>query len=188
MESNSLLDEIATDVEEVKKELPKSEKLKELSALIDQMNKRQSRIDALETALANETEEFQKLNSMLIPDLFDELGIKTIKLSDGRVVEVKLKYTGSITQENEVACFDWLKKNNHDGIIKHKVSVDIKKGETEEYEKLLEALTQLGISFADKNSVHPQTLYAFIREQIESGTNFPKDLFKVYPLRSTKVK
>jgi ferritin len=46
----------------------------------------------------------------------------------------------------------------------------------------------MGVSYKDKNFVHPQTLQAFVKEQIENGAEFPTELFKVYPLRSTKVK
>lgn len=182
-----LLNDMAEDAEIVKREIPRTEKLKELSTLCEKMLKHQERIEQISSELNKETEEYNKINQLLIPDLFDELGLKKIALSDGKSVEVKLKYTANITEENSEQCFDWLRKNNHDAIIKHKIDIDLKKGEKKEYEELLKILLKLGVTYKDKNMVHPQTLYAFVREQIEGGKDFPKELFKVYPLRSTKI-
>jgi len=187
MEQN-LVNMMEKDVSEKKVEIPRSEKLAELAKLLDKRTKHERAIALLEEQLSEQSKLFQELDSLKIPDLFNELGLKKITLKDGRVVEVKLKYTASVPVESADDCFDWLKEHGHESIIKHEVKADIKKGEKEEHEKLLELLNALGVSFKDRQFVHPQTLQSFVKEQMESGADFPKDLFKVYPLRSTKVK
>ena len=185
---SNLMDEMMEDSESVVKEIPKTEKLSELSDLLEKMDKAQDRIAKATEELLKANEDFAQYNNLLIPDLFDELGMKKFTLQDGRTVEVNLKYTASITEENSENCFSWLKENGHEAIIKHKVEADIKKGESKAHETLTKLLEKLGLLYKDKTYVHPQTLYSFVKEQIESGADFPKDLFKVYPLRSTKVK
>jgi chromosome condensin MukBEF ATPase and DNA-binding subunit MukB len=186
---SNIMDEMLNDSEyNVTREMPKTEKLSELSDLLEKMDKAQDRIAKATEELSKANEDFAQYNNLLIPDLFDELGMKKFMLQDGRTVEVNLKYTASITEENSENCFSWLKDNGHEALIKHKVETDIKKGETKAHEALTKLLEKLGLLYKDKTYVHPQTLYSFVKEQIESGADFPKDLFKVYPLRSTKVK
>lgn len=188
-ETNSnLLGMLAEDAEKTETAIPQNEKLQELSKMIDDMTILERQIMTAQEQLASLQEKHKELNGVKIPDLFDELGIKKISLKDGRIVEVTRKYAASITEENSDACFDWLEKNGHDSIIKHVLTINLKKGESEEYEKILETLYKVKVAFKDKNTVHPQTLAAFVREQIENGTDFPQDLFKVFPLRFTKVK
>jgi DNA-binding protein H-NS len=185
---SNVMDEMLWDSELGSQEIPKTEKLSELSELIEKMNKAQDHVAKATEELARANEEFSQYNNLLIPDLFDELGLKKLTLQDGRTVEVALKYTASITEENSDNCFTWLKKNGHESIIKHKVEADIKKGESKAHKTLTTLLEKLGLLYKDKTYVHPQTLYSFVKEQVESGADFPKELFKVYPLRSTKVK
>lgn len=181
-------DMILEDVGEQEKKVPRSEKLAQLTDLVDKRFRLEMEISRAASALHDLEEKFKEVDSMQIPDLFDELGIRKLSLANGRTVEVKLKYAASITEANSTEAFGWLEKNGHDSLIKHKVTVDIRKGENEEYAKLIETLNVQGVSYTDKNTVHPQTLSAFVKEQIESGADFPKELFKVYPLRSTNVK
>jgi predicted DNA-binding antitoxin AbrB/MazE fold protein len=179
---------MADDVSEKKVEIPRSEKLEELANLLDKRTECERAIAYLEEHLREQNDKFHELDSLKIPDLFDELGLKKLTLKDGRVVEVKLKYAASITEENADSCFDWLTKSGNESIIKHEVKINLKKGEKEEHEKIVKFLNAMAVAYKDKNSVHPQTLAAFVKEQMENGSDFPQELFKVYPLRSTKVK
>jgi hypothetical protein len=188
MSDQNLLDMMEMDATETVAEIPRTEKLEELSKMLDEMLKYEREILDLEERIKKANDSFNALSTLKVPDLFDELGLKKLTLKDGRVVEVKLKYTASIPADNADACFDWLRDNGFESIIKHEVKADLKKGEKEEHKELVELLTKLGVSYKDKNFVHPQTLMSFVKEQIESGTNFPQEMFKVYPLRSTKVK
>lgn len=174
--------------EATEKEVPRNEKLKELAALIDKMQKHELEMQRLSKLLAAETEKYNKINTLMIPDLFEELGLKKISLSNGRTVEVKSSYAGSITEDRKPQCFEWLENKGYDSIIKHDVISKFKKGETAEHDNLVKVLIDLGVTFEDKKYVHPQTLKSFIREQIESGADFPQELFGVVAIRKTIVK
>lgn len=174
--------------EATEKEVPRNEKLKELAALIDKMQKHELEMQRLSKLLAAETEKYNKINTLMIPDLFEELGLKKISLSNGRTVEIKSSYVGSITEDRKPQCFEWLENKGYDSIIKHDVISKFKKGETAEHDNLVKVLIDLGVTFEDKKYVHPQTLKSFIREQIESGADFPQELFGVVAIRKTIVK
>jgi hypothetical protein len=174
--------------EATEKEVPRNEKLKELAALIDKMQKHELEMQRLSKLLAAETEKYNKINTLMIPDLFEELGLKKISLSNGRTVEIKSSYVGSITEDRKPQCFEWLENKGYDSIIKHDVISKFKKGETAEHDNLVKVLIDLGVTFEDKKYVHPQTLKSFIREQLESGADFPQELFGVVAIRKTVVK
>jgi hypothetical protein len=194
MQQNQLFNDMAELFEQdsmeeaTEKEVPRNEKLKELAALIDKMQKHELEMQRLSKLLAAETEKYNKINTLMIPDLFEELGLKKISLSNGRTVEIKSSYVGSITEDRKPQCFEWLENKGYDSIIKHDVISKFKKGETAEHDNLVKVLMDLGVTFEDKKYVHPQTLKSFIREQLESGADFPQELFGVVAIRKTVVK
>lgn len=194
MQQNQLFNDMAELFEQdsmeeaTEKEVPRNEKLKELAALIDKMQKHELEMQRLSKLLAAETEKYNKINTLMIPDLFEELGLKKISLSNGRTVEIKSSYVGSITEDRKPQCFEWLENKGYDAIIKHDVISKFKKGETTEHDNLVKVLIDLGVTFEDKKYVHPQTLKSFIREQLESGADFPQELFGVVAIRKTVVK
>lgn len=194
MQQNQLFNDMAELFEQdsmeeaTEKEVPRNEKLKELAALIDKMQKHELEMQRLSKLLAAETEKYNKINTLMIPDLFEELGLKKISLSNGRTVEIKSSYVGSITEDRKPQCFEWLENKGYDSIIKHDVISKFKKGETAEHDNLVKVLIDLGVTFEDKKYVHPQTLKSFIREQLESGADFPQELFGVVAIRKTVVK
>ena len=194
MQQNQLFNDMAELFEQdsmeeaTEKEVPRNEKLKELAVLIDKMQKHELEMQRLSKLLAAETEKYNKINTLMIPDLFEELGLKKISLSNGRTVEIKSSYVGSITEDRKPQCFEWLENKGYDSIIKHDVISKFKKGETAEHDNLVKVLIDLGVTFEDKKYVHPQTLKSFIREQLESGADFPQELFGVVAIRKTIVK
>ena len=52
----------------------------------------------------------------------------------------------------------------------------------------ISALTSLGLEPIDKEQVHPQTLKAFVREQVESGKPFPLELFGAFLGQKATIK
>lgn len=186
----NIMDMIGSDSQEEKKEslLESSKILKDLASYVKMMRDYEDRIVQAEGVLKQLTDAYREINEQIIPDLFDEIGLSQIKLEDGSKVEVSRDYATAITKDKALGCFAWLRDHGFESLIKHEVSVKIKKGEDEKYKKVLDALADLKLVYADTNSVHPSTLKAFVREQIEAGKDFPMELFSVFPVRKTKVK
>jgi hypothetical protein len=168
--------------------LPDNNKLTELSDLVSQLSKLNEALEKVNEFQEKINAKITEINSVRIPDLFDELGVKKLSLSDGRTVEIIRKFAASISKEKEAECFNWLKEHNHDAIIKDSIAVKLKKGEGEISAKITKFLNELQVTFEKKRAVHPQTLLAFVKEQIENGENLPQELFNVFPIRTTKIK
>lgn len=180
-------DLIESDLEEKSMELPHEEALKELTTMALKANALSDKIALYETKLKELTGEYNMLINNTIPDLFDSLQLSEIKLANGVKVSIQRKFSASISEDNKFFCFKWLRDNGHDGIIKHAITVDVGKNKLL-YDKTIELLGMGGIDYEDKQTVHPQTLNAFCKEQIEQGVDFPMNEFKVFPIRITKFK
>ncbi len=186
-DSNDLMSQMAADSAPGATSLPSAENLHRLASLVTSMQLHEERIDRMTKELADEKEQLRKLSMEEIPDLFDELGLSVVKLADGQSVEVRRSYAASITQKNWPQAKAWLEQNGHGAIISHDLTVKLKKGEEEQHVVIVEALDEAGLSYKDKEHVHPQTLKAFAKEQMESGTDIPQDVFGIFPVRQTKV-
>ena len=148
----------------------------------------QDEIKEQEKLLKDMQKKEREISGNLIPDLLDEIGLSELKLPSGEKVIVKRDYAAGITGANYEFCMAWLKDNGHESLIKHDVVAKLKKGDDEEHKALVAKLLELGVNFDDKETVHPGTLKAFVREQIEGGVDFPQEQFSVFPVRKTTIK
>lgn len=187
--STNILDMMMEDSKKKKTELPSNEKLKELGDLVNKMADLEEKIFNADENLKKLNNSYNELSLVRVPDLFDEFGLSKLDLADGTKIEITRKYSASITEKNETECFTWLRDNGHNSIIKHDITINLKKGE-DDYEaiKIIKQLNKLGVTYKDKEHVHPQTLYSFVKDEIEKGTDFPQETFKVFPIRKAKVK
>ena len=54
---------------------------------------------------------------------------------------------------------------------------------------LLESIEAAGFdNYSTKEAIHPQTLNAFVREQLEAGINLPPELFSVHRVSKAVIK
>jgi hypothetical protein len=63
--------------------------------------------------------------------LFEERGVKSIKMKDGQSVEIKPFYTGTISKEKQEEAFEWLRDNGYEDLIKNQVIVKFGRAEDE---------------------------------------------------------
>ena len=159
-----------------------------LSELILDLKAKDMEIEAREQELSQLKKEQREISMGKIPDLFDEMQMSKITMEDGSVVEIKRDFAASISAAKKDSCFEWLKKSGNDGIIKRDIVVKFKKGENEEVDTLRNKLGELGMTYTDKEYVHPMTLKAFVKEQMEKGTDIPQEDFAIFPVRKTKIK
>jgi len=145
------------------------------------------RIKKVEEELATLKNQFKQVSQVDLPEALAETGLTEIKLTDGSKITVQQFYNASIPKDRMDEAFKWLRDNNHEDLIKNTVSCDFGRGEDKQAKVLRETLNVAGISFTDKTGVHPQTLKAFVREQVESGQNLPLDLLGVYIGQKTKI-
>lgn len=165
--------------------------IKDISSLLDELLDVRDRIEQTKINLKQlEDSEFE-LSTKRIPDALEAASnglMKKIELSDGSSVEVVEDIQSSITKEKEGEAFAWLRTNGHGDLIKNQIKVDFGRGEDNMAGLIREKIDELGLSASEKQAVHPQTLKAFVREQINAGNEIPEDTFSVYRGRKTLIK
>lgn len=108
----------------------------------------------------------------LIPAVMADLGLKEIRMADGRTLSIKPEYYGSVAQTRMPAAVAWLEARNMDGIVKKELVI------SDWDQEQLEALRAVDVEFNLKQTIHPSTLRSFVRERLElNDPDFPKELF-----------
>jgi len=85
---------------------------------------------------------------------------------------------------------EWIKENDHGGIIKCKLIFEFGKGE-EDLIKRFKTKTNKSfpkVELRENEAIHPATLKAFVREILEKGvTDFPKEAFAVTEFTKVRI-
>lgn len=163
------------------------QQLAELSELAQQQLHYESLIGSLEEQMESAKEQLNRVSMVLIPEAMMACGMESFKLKDGTSIKVEKFYSGKIDETKATEAFAWLRKTGNDSLIKREVKCQFGKGEDQEANELMALLDEKGFNATDKQSVHPMTLKSFIREQFESGSDFPAELFGAYVGNKTKI-
>ena len=95
--------------------------------------------------------------------------------------------TKAAMQQRLVDGLKYLVDTGNQGLIKDKFEIALKKGETNRAKGIENFLNKRGIPFVHDKTVHPQTLGAFVREQVKEGADIPMNLFAVYEAATVKL-
>lgn len=145
-------------------------------------------IENLEEQLKQKKEEHRQVSQVDLPEAMAEIGMASFTLDSGAKVNVKPFYNCSIPKDRYDEAMGWLRDNGHGDLIKNTISVDFGKGEDVAAVQFKTSLQEQGTSYTDKTGVHPQTLRAFVREQVETGRPLPLDLLGVFIGQQTSIK
>lgn len=159
-----------------------------IAELARAVRNKQDEVLKLEDALKQTKKDLLKLTDEDLPALLHEIGVSKMELDDGSKVELKPTYGAYIKVENRDKAFGWLKENGYDDIIKNVVTCQFGRGEESLAENFVEMTTKAGFSPEQKRDIHPQTLKAFVRDQVESGNEFPMDVFGAYVGQRANIK
>ena len=161
------------------------DRLKAVGSFCEQLETVRKKIITQEEEIKKLKEQEFKLENESIPTLLDEIGMKAVTLSSGSKVEIKENYKAH--EENKVEAHGWLRKNGFDDIIKNNIICSFGRGQEEVATNLLNKLTEAGENPIQKSDIHWQTLRAFVKEQIEKGSDIPQDKFGVYVTNTVKI-
>lgn len=130
------------------------------------------------------------LQQFKIPELMDAAETEKHTTKDGLCIDVSTVIRASIKEENKPAAFAWLAENNHDNLIKRQFVIEFGKDEESWAKKFQADLAKRKkpLNVALKRGVNPQTLAAFVREELEKGTTLPLATLGVMQQRFAKVK
>jgi hypothetical protein len=166
----------------------KNEDLSSVGALAKRAKELEKEVEELTTVLKERQDQHRKLLEETIPAMLAELGMKSFKMSDGSLIDVKPFYSASIREENRAKAYEWLRDNGFDDIIKNTVSVRFGRGEDGLCDTLLNQLREQNYPVEQAQKIEPMTLKAWVREQVERGSEFPTELFGVYIGQKATIK
>lgn len=187
-EQPSILDEIAADVEARTENIPSDEKLGVLASLCKTLQDIQKQIEVHEEYLKQLNKTAREYADTLIPQAMAEIGMSKFSLSDGTQVQCVPFYNVSINKENEAQAFEWLRNNTYGDLIKNQVQFNFGPGQDHVADLLMKWGQQQMVNYSAKETVHPQTLKAWGKEQLEKGKALPPELFNLYVGQTTKLK
>jgi hypothetical protein len=155
-------------------------KLGRVATLATQILDFDKEIAVQESAVKELKEKRRQLAEDLLPAVMTEHGLTEITLSDGSKVSVRKFYSCTIPADQTEKAFDWLREKGHEGLIKHRITVDFSREKDDQALRIKEDLENKGLYPADKEWVEPSTLRGFAREQTEAGVNLPEGLFRLF--------
>lgn len=155
----------------------------ELTIVSDLANKQlklASEVSELEADLKAKKEELRLTSEQELPDAMQQAGLTQITLSSGEKIAINEFYNAHISKANQEKAYEWLVTNGHEGLIKNEVLLKFGREETEVVDQTVSALQSRGLSPEVRQSVHPSTLKAFVKEQITNGNDIPTEPFGIY--------
>lgn len=155
----------------------------ELSAVSNLANKQlklTAEVFELEVGLKAKKEELRLTSERELPDAMQSAGLTQITLNNGEKISITEFYNAHISKANQEKAYSWLVSNGHEGLIKNEVLLKFGRDESGVVDETVSALQSRGLSPQIRQSVHPSTLKAFIKEQLTSGNDIPTEPFGIY--------
>lgn len=157
---------------------PTNDQLKEVATLARLWLEASKAVSDAEDVLSKAKAKLEKVETIDLPEAIAETGLSELRLSTGEKVKVSDDVSCGITAANAERAFGWLTKNGYEGLIKAVVTTQFSSGDLKRAQQLVETLSKKkGLEVEFKRSVHPQTLKAFLKEQIAQRKKLPLDLF-----------
>jgi hypothetical protein len=166
-----------------------SDALKRITELARLMQTQEARVAAQKAALAMAEADLLRTKREDLPELMRECDLKNLTLTDGSVLELRDDVACSISDEQRPIAHQWLIDNGYDGIIKTELSIPFARGEHETAVQIAaEIAATYGRQTAVNETIHHQTLRAFVRERLEKGVAVPTKPFGIFPYSEAKLK
>lgn len=124
-----------------------------------------------------------------LPTLMEQAGVTTLKLVNGKKIEVKEFVDARIKDPN--VAFDWLRQTNNDSIIKNSITVDLGKNEDSLAQEVIATLKEKhDIEANVRVGVHNMTLKSFCRDALDNpelAESLPREAFGIYEGKRAKI-
>ena len=157
-----------------------NDELANVSSLAQKQINLTNEVSQIEDMLKAKKEELRLVQEQELPDALSEVGLTQIVLSSGEKISLSEFYSAHISKANQQQAYQWLIENGHEGIIKNEVSLIFYRGESQIVDETVLALKSRGLSPEVKQSIHPSTLKAFVKEQLTTGNDIPTEPFGIY--------
>jgi hypothetical protein len=162
--------------------------LSRVSELVRKQLAYEKLVEDLEEQLIVAKRDLREISEQHLPSALHEHGLKELRMDDGSYVSVSTYYNASIPKDRTPEALDWLRENEFGDLVKNTVSASFGRGNDEVAQELLNDLQLKGMDVSQKQWVEPMTLKAFVKEQVEKGSEIPTDLFGVYIGEKAKIR
>lgn len=153
----------------------------ELTRLVNKAEKLYNEIQAMEIALADAKDRYQRLTTDELPEVMVKAQTSYLETIDGLQLERKQIVAGTWpkNEENQEKAVKWLERENAADLIKCTVTVNFDRGNRDAAQSLFEYASKLNTKrdVTLKEWVHHQTLNAFFRERLQKGKTIPLEIF-----------
>ncbi len=158
------------DDEDEKEEVGKGQ-LKALAKLVKEYIAFLDKITIAEEQLKKAKKDLDVLIKGRIPEAMIDAGVMNIALEDGTKLKLDKKTVASISEARKDAAMEWLTKNKFGELIKDEHKIILQHSDKKLSQSLKRMLRELRLEPTTKISIHPQTLGALVRSQIEEGNS-----------------
>ena len=158
-----------------------------LSTYVIQLQSLEDEVKIMEENLKRKKEAADKISEEVIPEIMEQMKLKTLKLQDGSAIEVKEIYGASIPVANREDAYKWLRDNDLGDLIKNEITVSFGRGEDNKANDYASLAEKNGYQPSQKMKVEPMTLKALYRERVESNQDLPSEHFNLFKGNKTKI-
>lgn len=170
---------------------PSVDQLKSIEELANHGYSLTKQIDEIEVLLKKYKEELMKLTRVTLPDAMAAAGTSSFTTNSGVKITVKDFVNGSLPKDEvkKSLALNWIERNGGKDIIKSELVCEFQKGEgnLQKKNQAAELLADMGVTFIDKENIHPQTLAAFAREKMQAGEEVPIEMLGLFAGRQAKI-
>ena len=162
--------------------------IEQLTELTQALIEAEENVNNIDLKLKAAKQQAILLREVTLPEAMTERGVQSITLTNGKTLTISQTVYASIPEANRPRAFAWFEAHGFSGMIKSEVKVNFGRNDLEAASKLVDSLQKKGMEPAFKELIHPQTLKAFIRDELKKGTPIPMDLLGARTVNVAKVK
>ena len=159
----------------------------ELSKEINTLQEIKQEVINQELKLKELKEREKYYSNIIIPDLMNQLNLKTLKLKDGSEISVKDVFGVSIIAAKKEEAHNWLRKNGLGAIVKNEITVRFGKAEDNKAQQYATLARGQGYEPEQKVSVHAGTLRVALEDLHTRGGQIPSEYFSTFAGYQTKI-
>ncbi len=161
----------------------------------DQLSNEIQTLQEIHQEISNQEEKLKELkerekyySGIVIPDLMNQLNLKTMKLRDGSQIEVKNIFGASIIADKKQEAHNWLRENGLGAIVKNEITVKFGLNEDNKAEQYATLARGQGYDPDRKVAVHASTLRTTLEDFQTRGGQIPSEFFRTFEGNQTKIK
>jgi hypothetical protein len=158
-----------------------SNEIKTLQEILQEISNQEEKLKELK-----EREKYY--SGIVIPDLMNQLNLKTMKLKDGSQIEVKNIFGASIIADKKQEAHSWLRDNGLGAIVKNEITVKFGLNEDNKAEQYATLARGQGYDPDRKVAVHASTLRTTLEDFHTRGGKIPSEFFRTFEGNQTKIK